>query len=119
MEHKFLFIDNDDVITKCISCVVKSKNIPNVYYASTFKEARALIKEHKFEIIFTDIMMGEMEDGEQFILRNPNENFIVLSGLFLPDVINKIKKYSNVKDFIGKPMYIQQIVKILKEHNND
>lgn len=104
MTDKVLFVDDDPAICKLLEKVMRSNEL-NATIARSGAEALSIIKNHTFDIILMDIMLGDMEGFEVIkrirsqgistpimVVSGRNEDFDSLYGLSL-----------GADDYITKP----------------
>ena len=116
---RVLLVD-DNMINLKVGKMLMSSVISDVETATGGHEAIEKSKQTKYDIIFTDIHMPEI-DGMETCKRireidlNKNSKIIALSA----NVVNtEVKKFmqSGMDDFLGKPYKIGDIQKLLKKH---
>lgn len=77
-----LIIDDDEQFNKMLECALKTKGY-QIDTASNGKEAKALYKANKYDVIITDIIMPDV-DGYEVILdlrcMNMSDRTIAISG---------------------------------------
>ena len=92
---KVLFVDDQINILKALRRAVEDEDI-EVFTAESGKEGLELLKEHEFDVIFSDVRMPEM-DGIQFLAESrkvqPDSVRIVLSAFAdREQVLNAVNK---------------------------
>jgi response regulator RpfG family c-di-GMP phosphodiesterase len=92
---KILFVDDQVNILKALRRAVEDENI-EIFTAESGQEGLELMKEHEFDVIFSDVRMPEM-DGIEFLSKSrelaPNSVRIVLSAFAdREQVLNAVNK---------------------------
>lgn len=85
MKYKILIVDDEKMIRMGIKSAMpwESMNIAEVYTAASAKEASEVIREHRPEIMVTDISMTEMTGLElvgKIRTKDEEMRIIVLTG---------------------------------------
>lgn len=116
---KVLLID-DNLINLKVGKMLMSHIISNVEIVNGGYDAIEKAKETKYDIIFTDIHMPEidgMETCEQIrkIDLNKHTPIIALSANVVNSEVKKFMK-AGMDDFLGKPYKLNDIENLLKKH---
>lgn len=115
---KILLVDDEPFIRKGIQILIDWENYGYeiVAEASNGVEAIKELEKNEIDLIITDIKMPEMNGLEfiEYTQRNINKKykFIVLSGFYEFEYAKKAIKY-NVKDYILKPIVVDELIKVL------
>ena len=115
---KILLVDDEPFIRKGIQILIdwESYGYEIVAEASNGVEAIKELQKNEIDLIITDIKMPEM-NGLEFIEYTQSNikkkyKFIVLSGFYEFEYAKKAIKY-NVKDYILKPIVVDELIKVL------
>lgn len=115
---KILLVDDEPFIRKGIQILIDWENYGYeiVAEASNGVEAIKELEKNEIDLIITDIKMPEMNGLEfiEYTQRNINKKykFIVLSGFYEFEYAKKAIEY-NVKDYILKPIVVDELIKVL------
>lgn len=110
-----LYVEDDDVIRNELEYYLIS-NIQNVIIASNGKEGYKLYKEHKPDIIITDIKMNEMSGLEMSSLIREEDKttpIIITSAYSDHEYLQKAIKIG-INTFLLKPLNLMQLYCTLK-----
>lgn len=116
--YKVIIIDDEEMIRNGIKNVIpwNDLSIGEVEISSSAKDAFALMKEKRFDIMITDICMPEM-DGlslvEEMNILNPNLKIIVLTGFDNFEYAQKCCKMK-VNDFLLKPVDEDELTEVIR-----
>lgn len=99
-----LFVEDELIITLNITTVLK-RRFGHVYSAENGQEGLAQFKEHRPDIVITDILMPEM-DGLEMISRikeiNPDTSFIIMTAANEESYLKKAKELG-IHRYLIKP----------------
>lgn len=115
---KILLVDDEPFIRKGIQILIdwEKYGYEIVAEASNGVEAIKELEKNEIDLIITDIKMPEMNGLEfiEYTQRNINKKykFIVLSGFYEFEYAKKAIEY-NVKDYILKPIVVDELIKVL------
>jgi DNA-binding NtrC family response regulator len=110
-EYEILLVDDDPLILKTQSAILRDKGF-NVTTAQNGNEAIELIKIRHFDLIITDLVMGEI-DGIEVLQKakeiNPEIAVIILTGYGdLKSAIDALRL--NAADYLLKPCEAEEIL---------
>lgn len=117
----FLIIEDEPVILKGISFLIKEYNYPNneiprIQIAQDGEEANQRLKTESFDFIFTDIKMPKMSGIELVEKWSPNTSdtqWVVISGFNYFEYAQKAIKHG-VKDYLLKPVTKKKMNSVLE-----
>jgi ActR/RegA family two-component response regulator len=116
-KQRLLFVDDEESIRLTLPCILRNAGF-EVSVAASVPEALALINQHSFEILLTDLNIGEPADG--FILVSamrrvqPTAATFILTGY--PDfqtALEAIRK--QVDDYFTKPADTATLIETLRQ----
>lgn len=115
-EARILFVDDEEGVRKMLSASLKSRGY-DVQVASTVAEAIALIGSTTFDVLLTDLNIGEPGDGFTVVSAmrrtQPQAATLILTGY--PDFETALNAIRNqVDDYIIKPPNIDQLVETIE-----
>jgi len=115
---KVLVIDDETLICKGLCAMIKRMNhtlIDEVFFADRYNEAESIARNHKPDIIITDIKMPEITGLElikRFKAILPDSKFIILSGYSDFDYAKEALKLE-VVDYLLKPAEREELEEVL------
>jgi len=115
---KILVADDDD-LSRRLMRVILTQEGHRVEVAADGIEALEAVKNHKFDIVFMDLHMPDMDGMEASRKIRAWENgdshtFIVaLTASYLPEIGQALFD-SGIDNYISKPFEVEQIQKLLK-----
>jgi len=118
---RVLFVDDDQMILKLIERKMKSTDI-KCHFAGSGKEALKWLKQFDINVMFTDIMMPDMNGLELAVKAqsiSPNTMRIVLSGSTQVTAIVDAINEGHVYKYIVKPWKIdKEAIEMIEEAVN-
>ena len=116
MSNKILLVEDDNCLRERLSLVLEGSNYQVVNVADG-KAAVKSLQQHEFDAIILDDNLPFIQ-GQDLLglirVQNPSVKIILMSGLFKPGDISKIKNKG--ADFIiEKPFEPDMILKLLKK----
>lgn len=129
VQNNIMLVDDDEIFTFIIKKIIEesklSNNIDifiNGLEAINFLEANASAAEKLPEVIFLDLSMPVLDGWgflEEYIDLKPKLSkkitLYIISTSVSPLDFEKAKRYSDVTDFIVKPLAKERFVEIIKE----
>ena len=112
--YKILIVDDEDSIALLLSEILKLWNHQTLY-KQTVEDALKTLKNEKFDVIITDMLMPEMQ-GDAFmelvIKENPyyRNRFVFTTGLSI-NHINTQEKFL----YLEKPFKIKDVKSVLEQ----
>jgi len=128
-QNNIMLVDDDEIFTFIIKKIVEESKLSNhidIFIngleAINFLEANANAAEKLPEVIFLDLSMPVLDGWgflEEYIDLKPKLSkkitLYIISTSVSPLDFEKAKKYSDVTDFIVKPLAKERFVEIIKE----
>jgi CheY-like chemotaxis protein len=107
---KILFVDNEDYIRECFKSLVEMKCKAKVTTAVSALHALNILKNHKFDILITDIVMPEM-DGIRLteIVRKKYDLPVVLITGYASDDLLPLGLEEHAVCCISKPYTLSEV----------
>jgi len=132
-QNNIMLVDDDEIFTFIIKKIIEESQLSNhidIFIngleAINFLEANATAAEKLPEVIFLDLSMPVLDGWgflEEYIELKPKLakkiTLYIISTSVSPLDFEKAKKYSDVTDFIVKPMAKERFVEIIKELSRD
>jgi len=118
MKKRILIVDDESLVTKYLKARLKQENLA-VDIAVDGQEALKKAKNHKYDLILTDLMIPNVA-GRELIMQiqesmlNAETPIIVLSSLSSDELIVDVLA-TGVKDYIVKPFSVNVIVAKIKQ----
>lgn len=112
---KILIIDDEKNICEAIKGILEDEGY-NVDYSITYTEGMKKLKESKFDVVFLDIWLPDIDgiEGLKEIKRNfPETEVIMISGHGTIETAVDTIRYG-AYDFLEKPLSLERIVMIIK-----
>jgi PAS domain S-box-containing protein len=111
-EIKLLFVDDDDALRMALGAVLTHKGFA-LTAVSSVREALELISTRKFDVLLSDLNIGEPGDGFTVVSAmrrvQPDAHTFILTGY--PDLETAIQGIrSQVDDYFAKPLHIERLV---------
>src|SRR3984885_13480737 len=111
-EIKLLFVDDDDVLRTTLGAVLTQRGFL-LTSVSSVREALELISTQKFDVLLSDLNIGEPGDGFTVVSAmrrvQPDACTFILTGY--PDLETAIQGIRNqVDDYFSKPLHIDRLV---------
>ena len=109
-----LYVEDEEYIRNK-TVYLLNKLFQSIEVASDGKEGLDKYLKGDYDIVITDIVMPHM-DGLELInniqKKDSNQSVIIMSALTEPELIDKAKAL-NIKNFIDKPININQLIDVL------
>lgn len=119
MKKKILYVDDDPLIRVLINRFLSAKQI-EVHLAEEGNAGLALLNEHKYDVILTDINMPNGLGGFEFIKEIKNRNItttiIVLSGYSKNEDL--LKEIGSEIEYFEKPVNLKKLVESINKVSN-
>lgn len=113
---KVLIIDDEEEI-----CLIFKKWLSaeghEVEYALTGKQAINLVKKHRFDYVFLDIIMPGIPAIEVFVrikTISPQTKIVIITGQLTDNILKKELKQKGAYDYLLKPFKMDYVMDILK-----
>ena len=111
-EIKLLFVDDDDALRMALGAVLTHHGFV-LTAVSSVREALELISTRKFDVLLSDLNIGEPGDGFTVVSAmrrvQPDACTFILTGY--PDLETAIQAIrSQVDDYFSKPLHIERLV---------
>jgi PAS domain S-box-containing protein len=111
-EIKLLFVDDDDALRTALGAVLTHQGFA-VTTASSVPQALELISTRKFDVLLSDLNIGEPGDGFTVVSAmrrvQPDACTFILTGY--PDLETAIQGIrSQVDDYFSKPLHVERLV---------
>ena len=109
---KLLFVDDDDALRMTLGAVLIHHGF-KLTAVSSVPEALELISTQKFDVLLSDLNIGEPGDGFTVVSAmrrvQPDACTFILTGY--PDLETAVQAIRNqVDDYFAKPLHIEQLV---------
>jgi len=119
-EIELLFVDDDDGLRTALGAVLTHYGFA-VTSSSSVPEALKLISTRKFDVLLSDLNIGEPGDGFTVVSAmrrvQPDACTFILTGY--PDLETAIQGIRNqVDDYFSKPLQIERLVEAIKALRN-
>jgi PAS domain S-box-containing protein len=114
-EVRLLFVDDDENLRNVLGAVLRLNGF-QLTTASSVPEALDLISKEKFDVLLSDLNVGEPGDGFTVVSAmrrvQPNACTFILTGY--PDLETAIQAIRNqVDDYFSKPLQIDQLLRAI------
>jgi PAS domain S-box-containing protein len=111
-ETRLLFVDDDDMLRAALGAVLTHHGF-QLTAASSVREALELISTQKFDVLLSDLNIGEPGDGFTVVSAmrrvQPEACTFILTGY--PDLETAIQAVrSQVDDYFAKPLHVDKLV---------
>jgi len=111
-ETRLLFVDDDDMLRTALGAVLTHHGF-QLTAASSVREALELISTQKFDVLLSDLNIGEPGDGFTVVSAmrrvQPEACTFILTGY--PDLETAIQAVrSQVDDYFAKPLHVDKLV---------
>ena len=111
-EIKLLFVDDDDALRTALGAVLTHHGFA-LTAVSSVREALELISTRKFDVLLSDLNIGEPGDGFTVVSAmrrvQPDACTFILTGY--PDLETAIQGIrSQVDDYFSKPLHVERLV---------
>jgi len=104
-ELKVLIVDDDDMMRSFLRIMLREAKVEDIDEAGTAAKASKFIIKNKFNLIFLDINLPDI-DGVEFISnikqKLPDTSIIMISGEATTERVKQAMQ-AGAKDFIAKP----------------
>lgn len=113
MSHRILIVEDDDAVRSLLREILR-RNGHEVETAGGLEEARELLRNHSYSLVFTDLRLGGADGLEGFdILRqirrtSPVTRTVMLTGAADPDLEKRALKL-RANAFLRKPVGLREI----------
>jgi PAS domain S-box-containing protein len=116
-EIKLLFVDDDDALRIALGAVLTHHGFA-LTAVSSVREALELISTRKFDVLLSDLNIGEPGDGFTVVSAmrrvQPEACTFILTGY--PDLETAIQGIRNqVDDYFSKPLHVERLVGAISE----
>src|ERR1700761_7422563 len=117
---KLLFVDDDHALRTALSAVLSHHGF-QLTAVSSVREALELISTQKFDVLLSDLNIGEPGDGFTVVSAmrrvQPDAHTFILTGY--PDLETAIQAVrSQVDDYFAKPLHIDKLVEAISGLRN-
>jgi len=117
MSERLLFVDDEPAIRETLSAVLRREGF-EVSVAASVPEALDLIRSNTFEVLISDLNIGELSDGFTVVSAmrrtQPNAITFILTGY--PDFESALRAIRNqVDDYIVKPASVPSLVEAIRQ----
>src|SRR5580658_5300208 len=114
-EIKLLFVDDDDALRRALGAVLTHHGF-DLTAVSSVPEALELISTRKFDVLLSDLNIGEPGDGFTVVSAmrrvQPDACTFILTGY--PDLETAIRAVrSQVDDYFSKPLRVEQLIEAI------
>src|ERR1700759_3998863 len=111
-EVRMLFVDDDENLRTVLGAVLKLNDF-ELTTAANVPEALDLISKQKFDVLLSDLNVGEPGDGFTVVSAmrrvQPDACTFILTGY--PDLETAIQAVrSQVDDYFSKPLHVERLV---------
>src|ERR1700753_2235268 len=119
-EIKLLFVDDDDALRTVLGSALAHHGF-GVTAVSSVPEALELISTRRFDVLLSDLNIGEPGDGFTVVSAmrrvQPDAHTFILTGY--PDLETAIQAVrSQVDDYFAKPLHIDKLVDAISSLRN-
>ena len=119
-EIKLLFVDDDDALRMALGAVLTHHGFALTAVGSV-REALELISTRKFDVLLSDLNIGEPGDGFTVVSAmrrvQPDACTFILTGY--PDLETAIQAIRNqVDDYFAKPLHVERLVGAISNLRN-
>src|SRR6201992_2161807 len=116
-EIKLLFVDDDDALRTALGAVLTHNGFA-VTAAGSVPQALELISTRKFDVLLSDLNIGEPGDGFTVVSAmrrvQPDACTFILTGY--PDLETAIQGIrSQVDDYFSKPLHVERLVDAISD----
>ncbi len=120
MQKKVLIVD-DDIRNRKLIRVILENNGYTTFEAGDGREAIAILKKEKPDLILMDLMMPEMSGEEAIKAIRAMPEFketpvVVLSASALAEEIARIRSEVEINGYITKPIKLDNFINTIKEY---
>jgi CheY-like chemotaxis protein len=120
MQKKVLIVD-DDIRNRKLIRVILENNGYTTFEAGDGREAIAILKKQKPDLILMDLMMPEMSGEEAIKAIRAMPEFketpvVVLSATALAEEIERIRSEVEINGYITKPIKLDNFINTIKEY---
>ncbi len=121
-QGKQLLIVEDDVLLQTLFNQTLKKIAPEVWieWVTTVEEAEARLKERTFDLILSDYSLTGLQTGldlwETCMKRYPKTPFVIISGLSIPDFIERMRGHKNTPPFLPKPFFPGELKQLVRTY---
>jgi CheY-like chemotaxis protein len=120
MQKKVLIVD-DDIRNRKLIRVILENNGYTTFEAGDGREAIAILKKEKPDLILMDLMMPEMSGEEAIKAIRAMPEFketpvVVLSATALAEEIERIRSEVEINGYITKPIKLDNFINTIKEY---
>lgn len=117
---RLLFVDDDDALRTSLGAVLTLHGF-ELTSASSVREALELISTQRFDVLLSDLNVGEPGDGFTVVSAmrrvQPDASTFILTGY--PDLETAVQAIRNqVDDYFAKPLRIDQLVEAIASRRN-
>ena len=114
---RLLFVDDEEGIRVTLSAILQARGF-NVTVAASVQEAIQAIENRKFDVLLSDLNIGELGDGFTVVRAirkvNPRCVAVILTGY--PDFETAVRGiHEKIDDYITKPADIDSLVATLQQ----
>ncbi len=115
---RILVVDDEQIIRKLLSEVLLEDE-HQVSCALNGKEAVEKVREEKYDLIFSDVHMPEMNGLEAVkIIKMIDKKVVIVMMDSFPDVMSELAQEEGAITCIHKPFELQEIRDIIKKIEN-
>jgi PAS domain S-box-containing protein len=119
-EIRLLFVDDDEALRTTLGAVLTHHGF-NLVAASSVPEALELISRQKFDVLLSDLNVGEPGDGFTVVSAmrrvQPDACTFILTGY--PDLETAVQAIrSQVDDYFAKPLHIDHLLNAISSLRN-
>lgn len=115
---KVLVVDDEKVIRDFLARLLTLEKV-DVTTAESGSQAIVIAKKEKFDIIFLDMRMPQMDGVETFKKLKKitgDTKYVMMTGYSMDDLLKKVEN-EDIEAFIKKPFEIEEIMTVLKEYS--
>jgi DNA-binding response OmpR family regulator len=117
-QMKILICDDDQTITSMIRFKLESENLAELFIAPNGDKAMKLLKEHKFDLLITDIHMPYHNGDEimkTFQDSTGHQVPVIMMSSDCEEEVKTLAKKQGVLHFMSKPFKMPELVKLVKK----
>jgi PAS domain S-box-containing protein len=115
-KKQLLVIDDEELVRYALASLLEELG-HDVFQAASAKEALALLEVHKFDLVFTDLAMPDVDGiatAQKIKELQPNLKIVLMSGYSTDKVLERIKASTCIDAPMSKPFRFDEVRAVVK-----
>jgi CheY-like chemotaxis protein len=115
-KKQLLVIDDEELVRYALASLLEELG-HDVFQAASAKEALALLEVHKFDLVFTDLAMPDVDGiatAQKIKELQPDLKIVLMSGYSTDKVLERIKASTCIDAPMSKPFRFDEVRAVVK-----